>query len=213
MTEPLRAAVLSAAVRTVESGLNHGTSGNVSARDGHRFVITPTGRAFKGLGPWDLAELTVDGGQAAPGPAPSSEWPLHRAVYQARNDAAAIIHTHSPAASAFACLARDLPAFHYMIAVAGGDSVRAAPYAPFGSPELGAAAVTALRGRFACFLAHHGLVAIGRSLDHALTVAAEVEFLADLYLRLLPAGEIPLLDAATIDDVVARFKRYQSESS
>ena len=135
--------------------------------------------------------------------------PRHRAIYGQRADAAAIVHVHSPAASAFSCLRQDLPAFHYMVGAAGGDSVRTAGYARFGTDALGQAAAAALQDREACFLSHHGLVAIGPTLSHALATAREVEFLADLYLRLRPIGEPPLLSSAAMDDVLEQFQRYR----
>lgn len=210
--EPLRDAVLAAASRTVALGLNHGTSGNVSARTADGFLITPSGRPFDTLMPADLVEVGAAGSPPAAGLAPSTEWPMHRAIYAARPEVAAVVHAHSAAASAVACINRGLPAFHYMIAVAGGDSVRIAGYAPFGTRELGDLAVSALHGRLACLLAHHGLVAIGSTLDQALDVAVEVEFLADLYLRLLPLGEPPILAPAVVDDVLQRFRAYRMES-
>ena len=138
---------------------------------------------------------------------------MHASVYRARPEIAAIVHGHSVAATAVACLKRDLPAFHYMIAVAGGDSVRCAPYATFGTAELADLAVTAMADRWACLLANHGLLAAGRSLEHALAVGEEVEFLSSVYLKLFPLGEPALLAAAAMGEVISRFERYGQQPS
>jgi L-fuculose-phosphate aldolase len=157
----------------------------------------------------DIVALELDG-TPFPGERrkPSSEWPMHAALYRARSDIAAIVHGHSPAATAVACLGRELPAFHYMVAMAGGSNVRCAGYAMFGSEELAEAAVEAMQDRWACLLAHHGLLAAGHSLERALAVAREVEFLADIYLRLLPLGEPERLGAKRMGEVIERFRSY-----
>ena len=116
---------------------------------------------------------------------------------------AAIVHAHSPFATALACLDRGIPAFHYMVAVAGGHDVRCAAYATFGTPELARNAVAALDGRRACLLAHHGLIAGGTTLEHALAVAVDIEALAEIYCRALAIGEPTLLD----DEEMARVRR------
>ena len=204
-----RQAVLDTARRSVALGLTHGTSGNVSARAGAGFAITPTGMPYDRLEAADIVVVDLDGRPGAgERRTPSSEWPMHAAIYRARPDVGAIVHGHSPSATALACLGRDLPAFHYMIAVAGGDSVRCAPYAGFGTPELAGLAVRAMTDRWACLLAQHGLLAAGRSLEHALSVAEEVEFLASVYLTLLPLGDPAVLGAAEMAEVIARFGGY-----
>ena len=208
-----REAVLDTARRSVALGLTHGTSGNVSARAGTGFAITPTGMPYDRLEAADIVVVDLEGRPSAgERRTPSSEWPMHAAVYRARPDVGAIVHGHSPSATAVACLGRDLPAFHYMIAVAGGDSVRCAPYAGFGTPELAGLAVRALTDRWACLLAQHGLLAAGRSLEHALSVAEEVEFLASVYLMLLPLGDPAVLGAAEMAEVIARFEGYGQQS-
>ncbi|MGE0439954.1 MAG: class II aldolase/adducin family protein [Gemmatimonadales bacterium] len=204
-----RDAVLDAARRAVALGLTHGTSGNVSRRAGDGFVVTPTGLAVETLVRDDIVALSLEG-VPLPGEirAPSSEWPMHAAIYRARPDLQSIVHGHSPAATAVACLGRDIPPFHYMIAIAGGDSIRCAGYAPFGSDELAANALAALRDRRACLLAHHGFVAAGADLGQAMAVAAEIEFLADLYLRLLPLGDPAVLSPDQMREVRRRFAGY-----
>ncbi len=201
--------VLEAARRCIAQGLTHGTSGNVSLRLSTGFAVTPSGMDCLEAEREDIVVLDDDGVPlAGERRVPSSEWPMHAAVYRARPDVCAIVHGHSPAATAIACLGRDIPPVHYMIAMAGGDSIRCAPYQPFGTEMLARVAVEALAGRKACLLAHHGFLAAGSSLRDALLVAAETEFLADLYLKLLPLGEPPLLTREAIADALARFATY-----
>ncbi|MCZ7650482.1 MAG: class II aldolase/adducin family protein [Thermoanaerobaculia bacterium] len=204
-----REAVLAAARRAVAVGLTHGTSGNVSVRIPGGMVITPTGLEYDLLTPEEVVATDLEG-RPLPGErrAPSSEWPMHAAVYRARPEIGAVVHGHSPAAAAFSCLGRDLPPFHYMIAAAGGDSIRCAEYALFGTPELAAHALAALSGRRACFLARHGFLSLGATAEEALALAVEVEFLADAFLRLLPLREPPRLSGPEMKKVLARFATY-----
>ena len=193
------------------AGINRAKAGNVSARlsaggfDG--FLITPTGVAYDRLSPDDIVAVARDG-EARGRLAPSSEWRFHRDVYAARPDAGAIVHTHAPFCTTLACLGRGIPAFHYMVAVAGGRDVRCAPYATFGSQELADAAVAALAERRACLLANHGMIAIGADLDRALGLAIEVESLAETYWRVLQVGEPVLLADDEMDRVLAKFATY-----
>jgi len=195
--------------RAIEpAGLGVCTAGNVSARSDGGFLITPSGVSYTDLSAADLVELGPDGKSLAGKLKPSSEWRLHAAVYAAREDAAAIVHVHSPWATALACARRDIPAFHYMVARAGGDSVRCAAYATFGSAELAGNAVAALADRRACLLANHGMVALGAALRPAFDLAREVEELAKQYLLCRLAGEPVLLDAAEMRTNLEQFKSY-----
>lgn len=204
----LRQLLIDTARHSVRLGLNRGTSGNVSARLPGGFLITPTGVAYDALEPADLVRLDAHG-VAAPGQLkPSSEWRFHRDIYAARPDVGAIVHTHSRYASALACQRRELPAFHYMVAAAGGDNVRCARYATFGSAELSANALEALTDRRACLLANHGLIATGASLPAALALAEEIESLAAQYCAALASGTPVLLDAAEMARVLEQFKTY-----
>ena len=204
-----RNAVLDAARRLLTLSLTHGTSGNVSTRVAAGLAITPTGVPVDDLAPEDIVILSDDGvphrGERR---APSSEWRMHAAIYQARPEVRAIVHGHSPAATAVACLGREIPPFHYMIAIAGGDSIRCARYATFGTDQLARYAVDALVDRQACLLARHGMLALGSDLDRALSVAEEVEFLSDLYLRLLPLGPPALLSREDMEAVLEGFRQY-----
>jgi len=210
----LRDAVIATAREMNALGINRGKAGNVSARlragafDG--YLITPTGMPYAEILPGDVVALPLDGAaDAARGPRlPSSEWRFHRDIYRARPDAGAIVHTHAPFATSLACLARCIPAFHYMVAVAGGKDIRCAPYATFGTQALSDHAVAALEGRTACLLANHGMIAVGASLSKALALAVEVETLAEMYWRALQIGEPALLSDAEMDVVIARFRTY-----
>lgn len=190
------------------AGLVPNKSGNVSCRCGTGFVITPAGVPYADLTAAGLVEVPLDGAPAAGGTRPSSEWRMHQAIYAARPDVAAVVHTHSPQATALACAGRGIPAFHYMIALAGGD-VRCMPYATFGSAELAARALEGLAGRRAALLGNHGVIAVGPTLRIAHSVAVEVENLAGQYLALLAAGLEPrVLPADELERVIAKFADY-----
>lgn len=204
----LRAQIIAISQALDAAGMVPNKSGNVSGRSAGGFLITPSGVPYRELAPRDLVELAVDGEPAAAGPRPSSEWRLHAAIYAQRPEAAAIVHTHSPRATALACAGRGIPPFHYMIALAGGD-IRCMPYATFGTAELARTAVRGLEGRRATLLGNHGVIAIGGSLREAHAVAIEVENLATEYLAMLAAGLEPrLLDDAELARVIARFADY-----
>ena len=207
----LRAAVIATARHMNALGINRGSSGNVSARwrdesfDG--FLITPSGLPYEHVEPNDIVAMAM-GGTARGTRLPSSEWRFHRDIYAARSDADAVVHIHSPFATTLACLGRGLPAFHYMVAVAGGNDIRCAPYATFGTQALSDHAVRALDGRRACLLANHGMIAIGASLEAALALAAEVETLAEMYWRALQIGEPNLLAEDEMARVIEKFRTY-----
>ena len=203
----LREQVIATARALNALNLNRGKAGNVSARVDGAFVITPSGMAYDALAAGDLVAVS-DSGSVAGSRAPSSEWRMHQAIYAAQSEVDAIVHAHSPFATALACLDRRIPPFHYMVAVAGGDDIRCAPYATFGTAELAAHVVAALAGRRACLLAHHGLIAVGANLDRALALAVEVEALAEIYCRALAIGEPALLSEAQMVDVAQQFSEY-----
>ena len=206
----LPALVAECARRSVSLGLNRGTSGNVSARSPEGFLITPSGRDMTELAAADMAPVDMEG-RAPEGLKPSSEWRFHRDIYAAFPEAGAIVHAHSPFAVALACLRRDIPAFHYMVAMAGGVDIRCARYATFGTQALSDAILEALRDRRACLMANHGLVAWGRDLAGALALAVEVEALCGQYLCCLQAGEPVLLSDAEMAEVLEKFRDYRSE--
>lgn len=191
----------------VHMGLNKGTSGNVSVRNQAGLLITPSGMTVDKLQPDHMVPMQMDGSYPTY-QKPSSEWPFHRDILQNRPEVNAVIHTHSMFATTIACLRRDVPPFHYMIAVAGGDTIRCAPYALFGTQELSDNALHALQYRKACLLANHGMIALGRNLDEALAVAVEVENLCEHYWRLLQLGDPPLLTKQEMAEVFTQFEGY-----
>lgn len=203
-----------AAMRRLDAlGLNRGSTGNLSlrcARDGHDgMLITPTGVGAAELQPAQMVWVGLDGDVQGDWQ-PSTEWPLHRAVLARRPDLQAVVHTHSVHATALACLQRELPPFHYMVAVCGADRVPCTPYHPFGSDALSAAVAQALADRQACLMAQHGLVAAGTTLAQALRVAVEIEALCEVYLKALAVAEPAQLSAAQMVEVLQQFKRYGS---
>jgi L-fuculose-phosphate aldolase len=202
-----RAEIIAVTQALEAAGLVPNKSGNVSCRIAEGFAITPAGIPYRDLRPQQIVALHLDAPPPAE-PRPSSEWRMHAAIYRARPEVAAIIHTHSPRATALACAGRGIPPFHYMIALAGGE-VRCMPYATFGTPELAASAVRGLDGRQACLLGNHGVMAVGDTLARAYAVAIEVENLAAEYLSMLAAGLEPmLLDDAELQRVIGRFTDY-----
>lgn len=204
----VRMALITAARRLLAMGLSPATSGNLSARAKHGYIITPSGSSYDSVSPEDLVfmgdEWTHSGGQR---PA-SSEWRLHRDIYRRRPEAEAVIHVHSPAATTLACLRRAIPAFHYEVAFAGGNDIRCADYATFGTQELSDHALTALENRRACLMANHGLLVFGRSVEDALRLAERVEHLARLYWQALQVGEPVLLPDDEMARVVEKFASY-----
>ena len=192
-------------------GLSQGTSGNVSVRAGDGFLVTPSGIPAEALRPEDIVAMQFDGGFTHP-LAPSSEWHFHRDILAARPDVNAVVHAHPTHCTAFAICGRDIPAVHYMIAAAGGPTVRCAPYAPYGTEALSAAALTALEGRMACLLANHGMIAIGSGLRKALWLAVEVEALCRQYAVALQVGNPVVLPDDEIWRTVERFKSYGPRS-
>jgi L-fuculose-phosphate aldolase len=203
----LRQDIIATAIAMNARGINRGKSGNVSARTPSGFLVTPTGLAYDSMRPGDVVAMTVDGATQGPR-APSSEWRFHRDIYAARAEAHAIVHAHSPFATTLSCLERGIPAFHYMIAVAGGSDIRCAPYATFGTQELSDHALRALDGRKACLLANHGMIAVGPSLADALALAVEVEALAEQYWRALQIGQPTILSDAEMARVLEKFSTY-----
>lgn len=190
-------------------GLNQGTSGNLSARLESGFLVTPSGLPYESMTADDVVLLSWDGDHE-PGERPSSEWRFHRDILAKRPEAGAVLHVHAMFATVLACLGLGIPAFHYMVAVAGGADIRCAPYATFGSQELSDHAVRALEGRDACLLANHGLIVLGATPAGALDLAREVETLAAQYWRARLIGEPNLLDAAEMDRVLAKFADYRA---
>ena len=197
-----------AAVRMLhERRLNPGRAGNASVRFSDRMLITPSGVPYPTMAPSELVDLSLTDAESTR-VRPSSEWRFHRDVYLARPEVGAIVHAHPPYSTAIACLRRDVPAFHYMVAMAGGTTIRCAPYATFGTQELSDNVVRALEGRTACLLANHGLVTVGETVEEAADLALEVEALCETYLHALQAGDPVILSDPEMAEVMVRFVDY-----
>ena len=203
----LRKAIIAIALAINALGINRGKSGNVSARWKDGFLITPSGLPYEETRPADIVFVGKNRDATGKRP-PSSEWRFHYDIYRTRKDAQAVVHTHSSFATTLACLGMDVPAFHYMIAVAGGNSIRCAPYATFGTQELSDRALQAMSNRKACLLANHGMIAAGDSLKHALALAVEVEALCEQYWRALQIGKPAILSNSEMEVVLEKFKTY-----
>ncbi|MEJ2482842.1 MAG: GNAT family N-acetyltransferase [Gemmatimonadota bacterium] len=203
-----RRSLVEAAMEVKSSGMSPGNSGNLSIRVPGGFLITPSGVPFETLGPSDTVLLGPTGEIPGDRLRPSTEWPLHAAIYADRTEAVAIVHVHSPHATAIACLRREIPAFHYLVAAAGGDSIRCSKYETFGTEELALAALEALEDRRACLLANHGQVALGTSLEDAVRLARVVEDLSHTWSVVLETGDPVLLSAAEIQRVAERLEGY-----
>ncbi len=203
----LRQAIIAACREMNALGINQGTSGNISARVESGFLITPSGVPYDEMAPDQVVAMDLEGGHPD-GQKPSSEWRMHSDIYRGRPDAGAVVHTHSTFCTALACLRREIPAFHYMVAVAGGASVRCADYATFGTQALSDNMLQALEGRRACLLANHGMICFGPDLKKALALAVEVETLARQYWHASQAGEPVLLPEEEMSTVLKLFKGY-----
>ena len=207
-----RNALLQTALTMNQEGINQGTSGNLSVRTEDGFLITPSALAYDQCRAGDIVQLNMDGEVTGGTRKPSSEWRLHRDIYVGRPEALAVLHAHPPWCTTLACLEREIPPYHYMVAMAGGDSIRCAPYALFGTRELSDNTLAALTGgRCACLLAHHGMVCFAGGLQDVLALAIEVENLARVYVQALQVvGEPQLLSAQEMDAVKERFVDYKN---
>ena len=188
-------------------GLTHGTSGNLSVRWGEGLLITPSGLPYDRMEPGSIVSLAMDG-TSDHALAPSSEWRFHRDILRARPEVNAVVHAHPIHATAFAMCRREIPAVHYMIAAAGGPTVRCSGYATFGTPELSALALDALAGRTCCLLANHGIIATGPDLGRAMWLAVELETLCHQYAVALQVGAPVVLPDDEIARNVEKFRSY-----
>ena len=188
-------------------GINQGSAGNISVRFEDGFLITPSGIPYPQLKPEDIVFIDMDG-NSRDLLAPSSEWRMHRDIYVDQTRAGAVLHAHSTFATALSCLRLDIPAFHYMIAVAGGSDIRCADYALFGTQALSDNMLTALEGRRACLLGTHGMICYHDNLDKTLGLGIEIETLAKQYWHARQAGDPVILDEAQMSEVLERFEDY-----
>src|ERR1700752_252589 len=202
-----RQSVIDACLRMNALGINPGPSDNISIRHGDGLLITPTSTPYETMRPEQIVHMGLDGSHD-PAQRPSSEWRFHGDIMKARPDVEAVVHAHPTHCTALAIMGMEIPPVHYMIACAGGDTIRCAPYATFGTQELSDHAVHALEGRLACLLAHHGMIAVGPSLAKAMWLAVEVETLARQYPASLQIGKPPLLSKEEIEKVRVRMAGY-----
>ncbi|GJE17848.1 class II aldolase/adducin family protein [Methylobacterium marchantiae] len=200
-------AIVEAMRSLITLGLSQGTAGNVSVRFRDGFLMTPSGIPADELRPEDIVRMTMEGTHDHV-LAPSSEWRFHRDILRRRPELSAVVHAHPTYCTAFAMCAREIPAVHYMIAAAGGPTIRCAPYSPYGTEELSVAAVAALEDRLGCLLANHGMIATGRTLAKALWLAVEMEALCRQYAVALQIGQPVILSDAEIARTVKRFESY-----
>jgi L-fuculose-phosphate aldolase len=206
-----REQLLTASRRMVELGLNRGTAGNTSVRLGDGMLITPSALPVGEMTTDSMVRMDLEG-KVLQGGKPSSEWRFHRDIFVARPEIGAVLHMHSTFATTIACLGKDVPAVHYHIAIAGGDSIRCTPYTIFGEQNLSDLALEALHDRKACLLGNHGMIALGKDLVDALSVAQEVEYLCEIYWRTLQAGTPQILTTQQMHAVKEKFVEYKKRS-
>ena len=202
-----RQAIIDACRRMNALGINQGTSGNISVRHGDGLLITPTSIPYESMTQDQIVFMGLDGSHAKT-QKPSSEWRFHLDILRSRGDVDAVVHAHPIYCTILAIMGLEIPPIHYMIAAAGGDNIRCAPYATYGTPELSAHALKALEGRQACLLDHHGMIAVGPSLAKAMWLAVEVETLARQYHGCLQIGRPPLLPVDEIERVRQKMAGY-----
>lgn len=203
----LREQIVAYGLKLTPSGLSQGTSGNLSVRSEHGFLITPSGTPYEEIEPGDVVEVAMDG-QYEHRLRPSSEWRFHRDIYAARPDVQAVVHAHPPYSTGLAICRMDIPPIHYMIAVSGGDSIRCSDYYTYGTQALSDAVVRALEGRLACLMANHGMIATGATMEQAMWRAVEVETLARQYTLALQAGQPILLNGEEVAQALEKFGNY-----
>ena len=186
-------------------GINQGTSGNLSIKYKNGFLITPSSVPYTEMRPEDIVEMNWDGEFV--GKQPSSEWRFHRDILKNRNDINVVLHCHSINATSLSCHNKDIPAFHYIVGLAGGNNIRCAKYATFGSQELANYALIAIKDRLACLLGHHGMICLGKTFKQALMLGCEVEAMAKMYIKALSIGNTDVLSNEEMDKVVKRMER------
>ncbi len=203
----VRQAIIDVSIEMERLGLTRGSSGNTSVRTRTGLLVTPSGMPPRTLQVEDIVHVAMDG-TASGIRKPSSEWRFHRDIYAARPEISGIVHSHPRFGIALASHGRGIPAFHYMVAMAGGRDIRCAPYATYGTQDLSDHVVAAMEGRLACLLANHGMIAAGETVERALALAVEVESLSEGYWRALQIGEPMILDDAEMDLIIEKFKSY-----
>ena len=186
-------------------GINQGTSGNLSIRYKNSFLITPSSISYNDMTPEDIVEMDWEG--RFTGKQPSSEWRFHRDILRSRNDINVVLHCHSINATSLSCHNRNIPAFHYIVGLAGGNNIRCAKYATFGTQELSDNALIAIKDRLACLLGHHGMICLGKTLKQALLLGCEVEAMSKMYIKALSIGNTDILSEEEMVKVVKQMER------
>tara|TARA_B100001769_G_scaffold245520_1_gene215376 strand:- start:296 stop:985 length:690 start_codon:yes stop_codon:yes gene_type:complete len=186
-------------------GINQGTSGNLSIRYKSSFLITPSSISYNDMTPEDIVEMDWEG--RFTGKQPSSEWRFHRDILKSRNDINVVLHCHSINATSLSCHNRNIPAFHYIVGLAGGNNIRCAKYATFGTQELSDNALIAIKDRLACLLGHHGMICLGKTLKQALMLGCEVEAMSKMYIKALSIGNTDILSEEEMVKVVKQMER------
>ena len=207
MRESLCQQIIDTCLAMNAQGINQGSAGNVSVRTDDGFLITPSGLSYDKLTPGDIVYMGMDGSHEGL-LTPSSEWRMHLDIYAARPEAGAVIHAHSTFATSLSCLRKEIPAFHYMVAVAGGRNIRCSDYALFGTQDLSDTMLKALEDRRACLLGTHGMICFHDNLDKTLWLAVEVETLAKQYWHACQAGVPVLLSDVQMVEALEKFKSY-----
>ena len=190
-------------------------SGNISLRakedDKDGYLITPSGKKYETLKPEDIVFMGLNDEieKKDSGNNPSSEWRFHRDIYLNKNEAQAIVHAHSPHATAVSSHGKSIPPFHYMIALAGGEDIKCADYATFGTEELSKNVIKALEDRSACLMSNHGQVAFGKNLEQAFELAQEIENICHQYTIALKLGEPKILSFEEMKKVLEKAKNYK----
>ncbi len=208
----LREEIVRTCLRMIELGINQGTAGNVSVRMNGTFLITPSGIPYDEMSADEIAVMLPAGSYYGPAK-PTTEWRIHAEIMRTRPDVGAIIHTHSMFATTIACMRRDIPALHYYVAIAGGPTIRCAPYATYGSRQLAENALVALHERDACLLANHGLIVVGPTLALTLRRTFDIEMLARQYVYALQIGEPQILPDDEIERVKQKMRTYGTQAA
>jgi len=208
----LKNEVIKFAKKLNEDTLSPLRSGNISHRvdEGTKgFLITPSGKKYSDLVTNDIVFVSLDGKFDEKGSSPSSEWRFHQDIYLNKNDAKAVVHAHSVHATAVSAHGLDVPAFHYMIALVGGEDIRCAKYATFGTRELSDNIIKALENRKGCLMENHGQVTFGNNLEEAFELAKEIENICHQYINTIKIGEPKILSSSEMDKILEKVKNYK----
>ena len=197
--------IINTCIKMESSGINQGTSGNVSVRYNNGFLITPTSLPYNEMSPEDIVEMDWNGEYL--GRQPSSEWRFHRDILKNRDHINVVLHCHSINATAVACHKKNIPAFHYIVGLAGGKDIKCADYATFGTQELSNNVLVALKDRLACLLSQHGMICLGKTFKDAFSLGCEVEAISKMYVKALSIGNTPILSDQEMDKVIKQMER------